>query len=62
MDTLTDVQAREILAPLELEMQELEAMEAPGFWDVTGYISGAAVSGAVSYVVVTVSVSSIVIT
>ncbi|GEB52004.1 MULTISPECIES: daptide-type RiPP [Streptomyces] len=39
-------------AGLELGMQELEAMEAPGFWSVTGYISGAGVSGAVTYSVV----------
>ena len=59
---ITDARVQEILAPLELEMQELEAMEAPGFWDVTGYIGGAVVGSAVSYVVVTVSVSGIVIT
>jgi len=59
---ITDEYTQAILAPLELEMQELEAMEAPGFWDVTGYISGAAVGSAVSYVVVTISVSGIVIT
>ncbi|MFE9395698.1 daptide-type RiPP [Streptomyces flavidovirens] len=29
---------------LELNMQELEAMEAPGFW--TGFTAGAAISGA----------------
>ncbi|WP_202437963.1 daptide-type RiPP [Streptomyces sp. SID5910] len=37
---------------LELGMQELEAMEAPGFWSVTGYISGAGVGGAVTYSIV----------
>ncbi|BFO21404.1 hypothetical protein SHKM778_77920 [Streptomyces sp. KM77-8] len=37
---------------LELGMQELEAMEAPGWWSVTGYVSGAAVSGAVTYSIV----------
>ena len=33
-------------AELELEMQELEALEAPGFW--TGVSIGAAVSSAVA--------------
>ena len=59
---ITDARTMEILAPLELEMQELEAMEAPGFWDISGYISGVVVSGGVSYVVVTISISGIVIT
>ncbi len=62
MDKQTDLMAKEILAPLELEMQELEAMEAPGFWEITAYVSGAVVSGGASYVVVTVSISTITIT
>ncbi|MGW6545001.1 daptide-type RiPP [Streptomyces massasporeus] len=44
--------AMEITPALELGMQELEAMEAPGFWSVTGFATGAAVSGAVTYSVV----------
>jgi hypothetical protein len=48
-----EVTMQEIVMPaLELGMQELEAMEPPGFWDVTGYISGAGVGGAVTYSVV----------
>ncbi|MEV8307293.1 daptide-type RiPP [Streptomyces flavidovirens] len=43
---------QEITPALELGMQELEAMEAPGFWSVTGFVSGAGVSGAVTYSVV----------
>lgn len=30
-----------VLAPLELDMQELEPMEAPGFW--TGFAIGVAI-------------------
>ncbi|MGY0018371.1 daptide-type RiPP [Streptomyces sp. cg35] len=44
--------AQDFTPALELGMQELEAMEAPGFWSVTGYVSGAGVSGAVTYSVV----------
>ncbi|MCC2308119.1 daptide-type RiPP [Cellulomonas chengniuliangii] len=62
MDTMSDAHVRELLAPLELDMQELEPMDAPGFWSVSGYISGAVVGSAASYVVVTVSISTITIT
>lgn len=38
---------------LELGLQELEAMEAPGFWSVAGYVAGAAAATSVaSYIVV----------
>jgi hypothetical protein len=43
---------------LELGMQELEALEAPGWWSVTGYISGAGVGGAVTYSVVATAISA----
>jgi hypothetical protein len=43
---------------LELGMQELEALEAPGWWSVTGYISGASVGGAVTYSVVVSAISA----
>ncbi len=43
---------QDITPALELGMQELEAMEAPGFWSVTGYVSGAGVGSAVTYSVV----------
>jgi len=42
----------DVTPALELGMQELEAMEAPGFWSVTGYVSGAGVGGAVTYSIV----------
>jgi hypothetical protein len=40
------------LPALELGMQELEAMEAPGFWSVAGYVAGAGVGSAITYSVV----------
>ncbi|MEV8535711.1 daptide-type RiPP [Streptomyces sp. NPDC051211] len=43
---------------LELGMQELEAMEAPGWWSVGGYISGAGVSGAVTYSIVATAIAA----
>lgn len=41
-----------MLPALELSMQELEAMEAPGFWSIAGYVVGAGVSGSVVYSIV----------
>ncbi|WP_328609263.1 hypothetical protein OG943_09100 [Amycolatopsis sp. NBC_00345] len=45
---------------LELGMQELEAMEAPGFWDTVGGIfTGVSVASAASYVSYAVSVATV---
>ena len=46
MDTMSDAHVRELLAPLELDMQELEPMDAPGFW--SNFKDGVLVSLAVS--------------
>lgn len=45
---------------LELGMQELEAMEAPGFWDtIGGIVTGMSVASAASYVSYAVSVATV---
>ena len=46
------------LAPLELDMQELESMDAPGFWDnfkdgVLASLAVSAIYGGVASVMVT---------
>jgi hypothetical protein len=38
-----------VIADLELGMQELEPMEAPGWWTVIGISAGAAVSASAAY-------------
>lgn len=38
-----------IHAPLELDMQELEPMEAPGWWTAAGVVAGVIVSASVAY-------------
>lgn len=36
-------------APLELSMQELEPMEAPGWWTAAGVVAGVIVSASAAY-------------
>ncbi|MFK4070832.1 hypothetical protein [Streptomyces sp. NPDC029674] len=48
----TENAAQGITPALELGLQELEAMEAPGIGDIASYVGGAAVGGAVTYSVV----------
>ena len=36
-------------APLELGMQELESMEAPGWWTAAGVAAGVVVTGSLAY-------------
>lgn len=36
-------------APLELDMQELEPMEAPGWWTAAGISAGVIVSASAAY-------------
>lgn len=38
-----------IIQDLELDMQELEAMEAPGWWTVIGVSAGVVVSASAAY-------------
>ncbi|CAM5705638.1 MULTISPECIES: daptide-type RiPP [Streptomyces] len=45
-DIKKDIPAETAVENVELEMQELEALEAPGFW--TGVSIGAGVSSAVA--------------
>lgn len=40
---------------LELAMQELEALEAPGFWTAAGVVAGVGATAAASYVGVTIA-------
>lgn len=46
---------REQEPALELAMQELEALEAPGLWTAVGVSVGTSVASAVSYVGVTIA-------
>jgi hypothetical protein len=36
-------------APLELAIQEMEAQDAPGFWTVSGAVTGVSLVTAVAY-------------
>lgn len=42
-------QAEMLMPELELGMQELEAMEAPGWWTAVGVSAGVVVSASVAY-------------
>lgn len=46
-------------APLELDLQELEDLEAPGWGDVLGFVSGAAATSAATYIGSALAVSAI---
>ncbi|WP_298455207.1 daptide-type RiPP [uncultured Cellulomonas sp.] len=46
-------------APLELGLQELEELEAPGWIDVVGFSLGAVASSAVTYIGSALAVSAI---
>lgn len=54
MFVLADVKGSS--APLELAMQELESMEAPGFW--TGFISGAGIVSTLTGIGVSVAIAT----
>lgn len=46
-------------APLELELQELEDLEAPGWGDVIGFSAGVTAGSAATYIGSALAVSAI---
>lgn len=46
-------------APLELGLQELEELDAPGWGDVIGFSAGVVVSSAVTYIGSALAISAI---
>ncbi|MEE6281378.1 daptide-type RiPP [Georgenia sunbinii] len=46
-------------APLELDLQELEDLEAPGWGDVIGFSAGVVASSAATYIGSALAISAI---